>query len=509
MNQTVLVIDFGAQYSEVIARRIRECNVYCEVLPWNTPITFIQSKNPIGIIFSGGPHSVYEIDAPTIDKAVFDLNIPILGICYGMQLMVSLLNGEVVPAKEREYGKAITSFHSSCPLFKNLPSKSVTWMSHGDYIKEMPKGFKVAASTKNCKYAAIFNENKNFYAMQFHPEVEHTKYGKEMIKEFLIKVCHAKSDWSMKDYRKQAIEDIQKEVGDKKVLLALSGGVDSSVAAVLLSEAIGKNLTCVYIDHGFMRKKETEEIVNRFSKYDLNFIKIDARDEFMSNLEGIEGPEEKRHIIGKTFIDVFSRIAKELKDIDYLAQGTIYPDVIESGSINGNTIKSHHNVGGLPEHLPFKKILEPLSKLFKDEVRELGLELGIDEALVFRQPFPGPGLAVRIIGEITEEKLNILKDADFIFREVIAKHHYQNKISQYFAVLTNIKSVGVMGDKRTYQYAIALRAVNTDDYMTASYTRLPYNLLDEASRRIVNEVKGVNRVVYDITSKPPATIEYE
>ena len=509
MNQTVLVIDFGAQYSEVIARRIRECNVYCEVLPWNTPITIIQSKNPIGIIFSGGPHSVYEIDAPTIDKAVFDLNIPILGICYGMQLMVSLLNGEVVAANEREYGKAITSFHSTCPLFKNLPSKSITWMSHGDYIKEMPKGFKVAASTKNCKYAAIYDEKKNFYAMQFHPEVEHTKYGKEMIKEFLLKICHAKGDWSMKDYRKQAIEEIQKEVGDKKVLLALSGGVDSSVAAVLLSQAIGKNLTCVYIDHGFMRKNETEEIVARFSKYDLNFIKVDARHEFMSNLEGIEGPEEKRHIIGKTFIDVFSKIAKELKGIDYLAQGTIYPDVIESGSINGNTIKSHHNVGGLPEHLPFKKIIEPLSKLFKDEVRQLGLEMGVDEALVFRQPFPGPGLAVRIIGEITEDKLNILKDADYIFREVVAKHHYQNKISQYFAVLTNIKSVGVMGDKRTYQYAIALRAVNTDDYMTASYTRLPYKVLDEASRRIVNEVKGVNRVVYDITSKPPATIEYE
>ena len=509
MNQTVLVIDFGAQYSEVIARRIRECHVYCEVLPWNTPIKDIENKNPIGIIFSGGPHSVYEIDAPTIDKAVFDLNIPILGICYGMQLMVSLLNGEVVAAKEREYGKAITSFHNRCLLFKNLPNKSVTWMSHGDYIKEMPKGFKVAASTKNCKYAAIYNEEKNFYAMQFHPEVEHTQYGKEMIKEFLIKVCHANGDWSMKDYRKKAIEEIQKEVGDKKVLLALSGGVDSSVAAVLLSEAIGKNLTCVYIDHGFMRKNETEEIVNRFSKYDLKFIKVDARKEFMANLEGIEGPEEKRHIIGKTFIDVFSKTAKELKGIDYLAQGTIYPDVIESGSINGNTIKSHHNVGGLPEHLPFKKIIEPLSKLFKDEVRQLGLEMGVDEALVFRQPFPGPGLAVRIIGEITEEKLSILKDADYIFREVIAKHHYQNKISQYFAVLTNLKSVGVMGDKRTYQYAIALRAVNTDDYMTASYTRLPYKVLDEASRRIVNEVKGVNRVVYDITSKPPATIEYE
>ena len=382
-------------------------------------------------------------------------------------------------------------------------------MSHGDHTAKIPEGFKVVAQTKNCENAAIVNEKSNFYGVQFHPEVEHTEYGKEMIKKFLVDVCHAKGDWSMKDYYKKAIEDIKNEVGDKKVLLALSGGVDSSVAAVLLSNAIGKNLTCVYVDHGFMRKNETEEIVKRFSKYDLNFIKVDVRKEFMTALKGVSEPEKKRHIIGKTFIDVFSKVASELKDIDYLAQGTIYPDVIESGSINGNTIKSHHNVGGLPEHLPFKKIIEPLSKLFKDEVRELGLEMGVDEALVFRQPFPGPGLAVRIIGDITEEKLNILKDADYIFRKVIAKNKYQNKISQYFAVLTNVRSVGVMGDMRTYQYAIALRAVSTDDFMTANYVKLPYRILDEASRRIVNEVRGVNRVVYDVTSKPPATIEYE
>ena len=382
-------------------------------------------------------------------------------------------------------------------------------MSHGDHTAKIPEGFKVVAQTKNCENAAIVNEKSNFYGVQFHPEVEHTEYGKEMIKKFLVDVCHAKGDWSMKDYYKKAIEDIKNEVGDKKVLLALSGGVDSSVAAVLLSNAIGKNLTCVYVDHGFMRKNETEEIVKRFSKYDLNFIKVDVRKEFMTALKGVSEPEKKRHIIGKTFIDVFSKVASELKDIDYLAQGTIYPDVIESVSINGNTIKSHHNVGGLPEHLPFKKIIEPLSKLFKDEVRELGLEMGVDEALVFRQPFPGPGLAVRIIGDITEEKLNILKDADYIFRKVIAKNKYQNKISQYFAVLTNVRSVGVMGDMRTYQYAIALRAVYTDDFMTANYVKLPYRILDEASRRIVNEVRGVNRVVYDVTSKPPATIEYE
>ena len=512
MNETVLVIDFGAQYSEVIARRIRECNVYCEVLPWTISTTFIQSKSPIGIILSGGPHSVYKETAPKIDKSIFDLGIPVLGICYGMQLMVTLLGGKVVPAEEskgREYGKAIASFDIKSPLFKGIPNKSVAWMSHGDHTASIPNGFKVIATTKNCEYAGIFNKEKNFYGVQFHPEVQHTKYGKEIMRNFLTNICKARSDWSMKDYYRQAIEEIRNEVGDKKVLLGLSGGVDSSVAAVLLSHAIGKNLTCVYVDHGFMRKNETEEIVKRFSKYNLNFVKVDARKDFMSALKGIKEPEEKRHIIGKTFIDVFSKVASELKDIDYLAQGTIYPDVIESGSINGNTIKSHHNVGGLPEHLPFKKIIEPLSKLFKDEVRELGLEMGIDEALVFRQPFPGPGLAVRIIGEITEEKLNILKDADYIFREVIAKNKYQNKISQYFAVLTNIQSVGVMGDQRTYQYTIALRAVSTDDFMTANYVKLPYKILDEASRRIVNEVEGINRVVYDITSKPPATIEYE
>ena len=512
MHETVLVIDFGAQYSEVIARRIRENNVYCEVLPWTTSTTFIQGKNPIGIVLSGGPSSVYLENSPKVDPAIFELGIPVLGICYGMQLMVTLLGGKVTPAQDdkgREYGKAVAHFDTHCPIFKRLPNRSVAWMSHGDHVEKIPSGFKVSATTKNCEYAAIYNEEKNFYGVQFHPEVEHTQCGKEMIKAFLERVCHAKGDWSMKDYYKQAIEEIKKEVGDKKVLLALSGGVDSSVAAVLLSHAIGKNLTCVYVDHGFMRKNETEEIVERFSKYDLNFIKVDARKDFMSALKGVKEPEKKRHIIGKTFIDVFSKVANELKGIDYLAQGTIYPDVIESGSINGNTIKSHHNVGGLPENLPFKKIIEPLSKLFKDEVRELGLEMGIDEALVFRQPFPGPGLAVRIIGDITDEKLEILKEADYIFREVIAKNKYQRKISQYFAVLTNMQSVGVMGDKRTYQYAIALRAVSTDDFMTANYVRLPYRVLDEASRRIVNEVKGVNRVVYDITSKPPATIEYE
>ena len=512
MQETVVVIDFGAQYSEVIARRVRECNVYCEVLPWRISLTSILEKKPVGIILSGGPSSVYENNAPTIDKEIFSLGIPVLGICYGMQLMVSLLGGKVVPAQDkkgREYGKAIASFDNKCPLFKGIPSKSVAWMSHGDHIESIPNGFKVCGYTKNCLNAAIFNLEKNFYGVQFHPEVKHTEYGKDILKSFLVDVCHSSCDWSMKDYYHQIIEEIRQEVGNKEVLLALSGGVDSSIAAVLLSHAIGKNLTCVYVDHGFMRKNETEEIVSRFSKYDLNFIKVDASKEFLEALKGVKEPEEKRHIIGKTFIDVFSRVAKELKGISYLAQGTIYPDVIESGSINGNTIKSHHNVGGLPEHLPFRKIIEPLSKLFKDEVRQLGLEMGVDEKLVFRQPFPGPGLAVRIIGEITKEKLDILKDADYIFRETVAKYKYDKKISQYFAVLTNMKSVGVMGDMRTYQYVVALRAVSTEDYMTANYIHLPYRLIDEASRRIVNEVKGVNRVVYDVTNKPPSTIEYE
>lgn len=512
MQETVLVIDFGAQYYEVIARRIRECNVYCEVLPYKIPFKTILEKHPIGIVLSGGPGSVYEKDAPNIDKEIFNLGIPVLGICYGMQLMVHTLGGQVVPAndkKGREYGKALASFDNFCPLFKDLPNKSVVWMSHGDHITAIPDGFKISSSTKNCTYAAIFNLEKKFYGVQFHPEVRHTEYGKEMIRNFLIDICKAKCDWSMKDYYHQIIKEIKDEVGDKKVLLALSGGVDSSVAAILLSHAIGKNLTCVYVDHGFMRKNESEEIVKTFSQYDLNFIKVDASNIFLEALKGISGPEEKRHIIGKTFIDVFSDVAKNLKDIDYLAQGTIYPDVIESGSLNGNTIKSHHNVGGLPSHLPFKKIIEPLAKLFKDEVRNLGLEMGINEKIIFRQPFPGPGLAVRVIGEITKEKLDILKDADYIFREVISKYKYDKKVSQYFAVLTNMRSVGVMGDKRTYQYVVALRAVSTEDYMTASYFHLPYRLIDEASRRIVNEVNGVNRVVYDVTNKPPSTIEYE
>ena len=513
MNETILVIDFGAQYSQVIARKVRECSVYCEVLSWKTSLEIIKQKNPIGIILSGGPSSVYEENSPTISKEIFQMGIPILGICYGMQLMVKLLGGEVVPAQTalaREYGKSLTSFDQKCIIFSELPKKeSVTWMSHGDFVKSIPEGFKVVATTKNCSTAGIANKGKNFYGVQFHPEVEHSVYGKEIINAFLKKVCKCKGDWSMKDFAKRKIEEIKEAVGDGKVLLALSGGVDSTVAAAILSKAIGNNLYCFMIDHGLMRKNEVESIKKAYAHLKLNVEYVDAKDEFLNALEGVTEPERKRKIIGEKFIECFNKKAKEYGNLDYLAQGTIYPDLIESGSINGNLIKSHHNVGGLPKDIPFKGIIEPLNNLFKDEVRKLGLQLGVGEELVFRQPFPGPGLAVRIIGEITREKISILQDADAIFNEVIKKHHYARKISQYFAVLTNMKSVGVMGDMRTYNYAIALRAVSTSDFMTANYVKLPYSVLDEASRRIVNEVKNVNRVVYDITSKPPSTIEYE
>ena len=512
MNQIVLIIDFGAQYSQVIARKIRECNVYCEVLSWKTPFEVIKEKNPIGIVLSGGPNSVYEQNAPTIDKRVFELNIPLLGICYGMQLMVHLLGGEVVPATNdlsREYGKALTTFHSHCLLFNTLPSKGITWMSHGDFVKKIPDGFRISAKTEHCQTAAIFDDKRNFYGMQFHPEVEHTENGKEMLRKFLDQICHAKGDWSMNHYSSSIISKLKDDLKNEKVILALSGGVDSSVAAVLLSKAIGDNLICVYINHGLMRKNEPEQICESYKKMHLNFHYVDASEEFLTALEGVVDPEEKRHIIGNKFIDVFAKKAKEFGGITYLAQGTIYPDVIESGQINGNLIKSHHNVGGLPSKMPFKGIIEPLAVLFKDEVRQLGLELGMDEKMVFRQPFPGPGLAVRIVGEITKEKIRMVQDANAILDETIEKYHYADKISQYFVALTNMKSVGVMGDFRTYNYAAAIRAVTTSDFMTANYVQLPYEIIDEVSRRIVNEVIGINRIFYDVTSKPPSTIEYE
>ena len=512
MNETVIVIDFGAQYAQVIARKVRECNVYCEVLSWRTPLEIIKSKNPIGIILSGGPNSVYEENSPCIPKEIFSLGIPVLGICYGMQLMVKLLGGEVLPAQNnlaREYGKTLTTFHNHCLLFNTLPSKGITWMSHGDFVKKIPDSFKISAETANCKTAAIFDEEHQLYGMQFHPEVEHTENGKEMIRKFLDQICHAKGDWSMNDYAKVTIQKIKEKVGNGKVLLALSGGVDSTVAAALLSKAIGNQLICVFIDHGLMRKDEPKKIKEHYQNLNLNVDYVDASDLFLDALKGVEEPEKKRKIIGEKFIEAFVKQAKQYGEIDYLAQGTIYPDLIESGSLNGNLIKSHHNVGGLPEHIPFKGIIEPLSSLFKDEVRKLGLELGVPEELVFRQPFPGPGLAVRIVGEITREKIKMVQEADAILDEVIRKKKYKSKIAQYFAVLTNMKSVGVMGDMRTYNYTIAIRAVTTSDFMTANYVKLPYSLLDEVSRRIVNEVSNVNRVVYDITNKPPSTIEYE
>lgn len=512
MNETVIIIDFGAQYSQVIARKIRECNVYCEVLSWKTPLEVIIDKKPIGIVFSGGPDSVYSQDAPTISKQIFTLNIPILGICYGMQLMVHLLGGVVVPAQDshaREYGKTLTHFNNHCLLFDDLPNKGIAWMSHGDFVQSIPASFKICAQTKNCKTAGIFDEKNHFYGLQFHPEVEHTNNGKEMIRKFLDQICHAKGDWLMSDFSNTTISKLKELIKEDKVLLALSGGVDSTVAAVLLSKAIGDHLICIYINHGLMRKNETNEIKEQYSKLNLNVHYVDASKDFLEALKGVEDPEQKRHIIGNMFIESFVKKAHEFGGVPYFAQGTIYPDVIESGSINGNLIKSHHNVGGLPSKLPFKCVIEPLSVLFKDEVRKLGLELKIQEEFIFRQPFPGPGLAVRIIGEITEEKIAILQDADAIVREVIKQHNFNKKVSQYFAVLTNMRSVGVMGDKRTYNYTIAIRAVSTSDFMTANYVKLPYSVLDEISRRIVNEVRNVNRVVYDITAKPPATIEYE
>ena len=512
MNEVVLIIDFGAQYSQVIARKVRECNVYCEVLSWKTPLEVIKEKKPIGIILSGGPSSVYAKDSPSIPSEIFHLHVPVLGICYGMQLMVKLLGGEVVPAQDnlaREYGKTLTTFHNHCLLFNTLPSKGITWMSHGDFVKRIPDSFKICAETPNCKTAGIFDEKRHLYGLQFHPEVEHTENGKEMIRKFLDQVCCAKGDWSMNNYATQTIEKIKEKVGSGKVLLALSGGVDSTVAAALLHKAIGEQLICVFIDHGLMRKDEPKKIKSHYDNLHLHVDYVDASDMFLNALKGVEDPEKKRKIIGEKFIEAFTLQAQKYGSIDYLAQGTIYPDLIESGSLNGNLIKSHHNVGGLPKSIPFKGIIEPLASLFKDEVRKLGLELGVAEELVFRQPFPGPGLAVRIVGEITREKIRMVQEADAILDEVIRKRKFKNKIAQYFVVLTNMKSVGVMGDMRTYNYTVALRAVTTSDFMTANYVKLPYSLLDEVSRRIVNEVSSVNRVVYDITNKPPSTIEYE
>ncbi len=511
-QQKVLVLDFGGQYNQLIARRVRECNVYCEVKPYTISLDEIKAYDPIGIIFTGGPNSVYLETSPHVDPAIFRLGVPILGICYGCQLMAHNLGGLVTEAQDdtaREYGKTVTYYNTDCRLFKGIPEEGISWMSHGDYMAKVPEGFKLVAHTDACPNAAIADEARGFYGVQYHPEVNHTQHGVDMIRNFLYEVCRAKGDWTMGDYKDTAIKQIREKVGDGKVLLALSGGVDSSVAAALLAEAVGNQLTCVFVDHGLMRLNEGDEVEEAFKKWNINFVRANAEEHFLSKLAGVSDPETKRKIIGEEFIRIFEAEAKKIGQVDYLVQGTIYPDVIESGKGDAAVIKSHHNVGGLPDHVDFKEIIEPLRMLFKDEVRQLGRELGLPEYLVMRQPFPGPGLAIRVIGDITKEKLDTLRLADFIFRDEIAKAGIENTMSQYFAVLTNMRSVGVMGDGRTYDYTLALRSVATSDFMTADWVHIPYDVLDKVSVRIVNEVPGINRIVYDITSKPPATIEWE
>ncbi|HIS65805.1 MAG TPA: glutamine-hydrolyzing GMP synthase [Candidatus Avoscillospira avistercoris] len=511
-KQSILVLDFGGQYNQLIARRVRECNVYCEVKPYTMSLEDIKAFDPMGIIFTGGPNSVYDEKSPQVDPAIFELGVPVLGICYGCQLIAHNLGGRVTAATDdsaREYGKTETYYNTDCRLFKGLPKQGVSWMSHGDYMEKVPEGFDLVAHSDACPNVAICDEKRGFYGVQFHPEVNHTEHGTDMIRNFLYEVCGAKGEWTMGDYCKTAIAQIREKVGSGKVLLALSGGVDSSVAAALLAEAVGSQLTCVFVDHGLMRKNEGDEVEAAFSKWDLNFVRVDAEARFLEKLAGVVEPESKRKIIGEEFIRVFEEEAKKIGRVDFLVQGTIYPDVIESGAGDAAVIKSHHNVGGLPDYVDFKEIIEPLRMLFKDEVRQLGRELGLPEYLVMRQPFPGPGLAIRIIGDITKEKADILRDADAIYREEIANAGLDKSINQYFAVLTNTRSVGVMGDGRTYDYTLALRAVTTSDFMTADWARIPYDVLDRVSVRIVNEVPNINRICYDITSKPPATIEWE
>ena len=513
MTQTVLVVDFGGQYNQLIARRVRECNVYTEIVPYAAAMQAIREKQPRGIIFTGGPNSVYEDGAPSISKEVFELGIPVLGICYGSQLMMHLLGGHVCKAPEREYGKTEVFVNTDSKLFQNVSPSTICWMSHNDYIEKAAPGFAVSAHTANCPVAAVEWPEKGLYAVQFHPEVLHTAEGKTMLSNFVYNVCGCAGDWRMDSFVERSVAALREKIGSGKVLCALSGGVDSSVAAVMLAKAVGKQLTCVFVDHGLLRKNESEEVQAVFGpegEYDLNFICVNARQRFYDRLKGVEEPEQKRKIIGEEFIRVFEEEAKKIGRVDFLVQGTIYPDVVESGFGGESTvIKSHHNVGGLPDYVDFKEIVEPLRDLFKDEVRAAGRELGIPEYLVSRQPFPGPGLAIRIIGEVTEEKIKMVQDADAIWREEIAAAGEDKGLGQYFAALTNMRSVGVMGDERTYDYAVALRAVTTTDFMTAEPAYLPWDLIAKVTSRIVNEVPHVNRVMYDCTGKPPATIEFE